>query len=405
MSESAKVRGSPSVRRVERWIFECRSTDGSKYYRLDYRTPDCRRVREPAGRYLTDARNLRAKREVEIAAGTFEHPDDRKHRQAEARRRAAGVPTFEAFAKRFEQEYGSQRRSDYYEMMLRQIRPYFEGKRLDQITPGDLDRYRVHCMDADRVSPSTTRKRLNVLGTLFKHALRWGVLTVNPAADLEKPSEPTHKTRYLSREEFEQLREHAEPWLRPVLTVAVLTGARLKEICGLRWENVDRDAGVLFISEDNKTAKPRGVPMAVTVRKILDEIPGSRFKREGYVFVFASGEPYVSERQRSRISQRTRAAAKAADLPGVTFHTLRHTAGSWLAQAGYSQVKIAKLLGHATTATTDRYMHLSPAHLKDAADTLSNLLDGHVEDTKTEAVPLPPSTGSAIVSPINEMGG
>jgi len=254
------------------------------------------------------------------------------------------------------------------------------------------------------VAPATTRKRLTILGTIFKCARRWGVLDVNPAADLEKPSEPAHRTRYLSREEFERLRDHAEPWLRPILTVAVLTGARLKEVAGLRWEHLDREAGLLFISEDNKTGKPRGVPMSEPVRKILDEIPGGRFKREGFVFISPEGEPYASRRERNRISQRTKATAKAAKLPGVTFHVLRHTSGSWLAQAGYSEVQIAALLGHATTATTKRYMHLSPGHLRCATDALAAVLNGHEEDTKSSETSPDPNPPSVIIPAVSHFG-
>jgi integrase len=116
--------------------------------------------------------------------------------------------------------------------------------------------------------------------------------------------------------------------------------------------------------------------MSVTVRAVLDELPGGRFKRAGFVFLDGEGEPRTALRERNRVSQRTKAAAKAAGLGDVSFHTLRHTAGSWMAQAGQSQVQIAKVLGHATTATTDRYMHLGPAHLRGAVTALEAAMQG-----------------------------
>lgn len=391
---------------VERWIRK-RTRKGETRYSLDFTLEDGRRVREPAGATLTDARNLRAKREAEILAGTFETKRDRKAREKREREAAADAvgPTFTDFVDRFEREYCTQRKSDYYPMMLKAIVGYFGNRPLKSIVPADLDGYRAHCLNVDRVSKSTTRKRLTVLHTMFRHAVRWGVLDVNPAADLAKPGEPEHKTRYLSREEWDRLHAHAEPWLRPILTVAVLTGARLKEVAGLDWSNVDRQAGVLFVSEDNKTGKPRGVPISAGVAGVLDAIPGSRFKRSGPVFVDPEGEPYTSQRQRNRISQRTKAAASAAELERVSFHTLRHTAGSWLAQAGCSEVQIAKLLGHATTATTKRYMHLSPEHLRGAVDRLSAVLDRHIFDTSAESASSPAPAAPAILNPVNSLGG
>ncbi len=126
------------------------------------------------------------------------------------------------------------------------------------------------------------------------------------------------------------------------------------------------------------------MPMVQTVREVLDVL-GGRFRKEGFVFFAPDGEPLGSDRQRNRVTQRTKAAAKAAGIGDVTFHTLRHTAGSWMAQAGHSQVQIAKVLGHATTATTDRYMHLSPAHLREAVEALEATL--HAVDTQVDTTP------------------
>jgi integrase len=346
------------------------------------------------------AERLQAKRSAEIELGTYVNA-----RTAAREALEQAGPTFAEFADRFLQEYAAQRRSEYYGRNLRPsddaegqtcgpIRRHFGERLMREITPGDLDAYRSTCFRVDGVGASTVRKRLIILGTVFKTARRWGVIESNPAADLEKPSEPTHKTRYLSRQEWGSLLDHAEPWLRPILTVAVLTGARLKEVLGLRWENVDRDAGVLFISEDNKTGKPRGIPIAASVRTVLDELPGGRFKRSGFVFLDAEGNDRTAIRERNRVSQRTKAAAEAAELVDVSFHTLRHTAGSWMAQAGQSQVQIAKVLGHATTATTDRYMHLGPAHLRGAV----NALEAAMQGTTAAQPGTQPGTDSANTS-------
>ena len=106
------------------------------------------------------------------------------------------------------------------------------------------------------------------------------------------------------------------------------------------------------------------VPMTKSMRALLDEL-GGRFRKAGHVFV-EDGQDFTSCRERNRVSQRTKAAADAAKLAGVTFHTLRHTAGS--------QVQISKVLGLASTATTDRYMHLAPEHLKGAVDAIEATL-------------------------------
>ncbi len=64
-------------------------------------------------------------------------------------------------------------------------------------------------------------------------------------------------------------------------------------------------------------------------------------------------------------------AAKATGLEGVTPYTLRHTAATWMAQAGVSMWEIAGMLGHATTRMTERvYAKHGPEHMKNATQAL-----------------------------------
>ena len=66
-----------------------------------------------------------------------------------------------------------------------------------------------------------------------------------------------------------------------------------------------------------------------------------------------------------------RSASKRAGLTGVTFHTLRHTCGSWLGQmSGVGALTIRDLLGHSSVTMTDRYMHSDQADLHDAVHKL-----------------------------------
>ena len=242
-----------------------------------------------------------------------------------------------------------------------------------------------------KISPGTVRKDLIILGTMFRMAVRWGVLHASPAVDLQKPAEPRHKTRYLERAEWDELQAGAPAWLRPILTVTIATGMRLKEVLGLRWEDVDRKAGLLYLSEDNKTATPRAIPIGAAVRGVLDQLDNVVDWRTGkhtsrFVFTDDAGAPYTSK-GRNYVGNATKAAMKRAGIEGASFHTLRHTAGSWLAQVGVSEVQIAKLLGHASTRTTARYMHLHPDHLRDAVGRLDSAMLSAVLPSATCADP------------------
>jgi integrase len=80
---------------------------------------------------------------------------------------------------------------------------------------------------------------------------------------------------------------------------------------------------------------------------------------------------YAGE-QVASVKTGTRAAARRANLPGVTPHVLRHTAATWMAIKGVAIAEIARLLGHRDSRTTERiYLKYTPDYLRRAIGALS----------------------------------
>lgn len=390
-----------------------RKMDGIAVFLIDFRDQDGERVRETAGTTRTQARKLLEQRIGEVRAGTYLNP------RKEAKRQAAAVgPLFAEFVNTFKTEYGNLRRSRYYRQRLQPARTHFEGRRLKEITREDVDLYaaarsreRIGKKRQRPISPSKIRKDLIALGTLFKMARRWGVIVVSPVQDVTKPREPQHRTRWLTEEEWRALAAAAPPWLRPMLTVAVMTGARLKEVVGSRWEDVDRKAGLLYVTEDNKTATPRALPISDPVTTVLDERGKAVDLRTGkplsaWVFADGAGKPYTSEQARDRVSKAAKAAMKAAGIHGATFKTLRHTAASWAVQDGWSLKQTGDLLGHKTPSMTQRYAHLQPGHLRGVTDSLAARalrVDTPV-DTGTPGAQAAQSAGRDNLAAVSQLG-
>ena len=345
-----------------------RKRDGIRTYYIDFRDQQGRRVRELAGTTRKQARDLLTRRLGEVRADTYVNPRDVDRERG---------PTFEEFAKRFLEEHPGRRRSDHYPTMVKRIVPYFEGRPIREITRSDLDRFRIRLMTekVERLgrplSATSVVKLLRTLHRIFKMAVRWGVIDVNPATDLEKPSIPRPKTRFLTYEEFEALEAAAPDELRPMLRMAVATGMRLKEVVGLRWSDVDRNAGVLHVSEDSKTGR-RIIPLSETVQGVLDGLV--RHLRSPMVFVDDEGKDYTSERRRNRITVATSKAMRTAGIENASFHTLRHTAAAWMVQDGVSLYEVQHVLGHSTPVMTQRYAHLQPDHLRRAVGAVDKKL-------------------------------
>jgi integrase len=175
-----------------------------------------------------------------------------------------------------------------------------------------------------------------------------------------------------------------------MLRLAVTTGMRLSEIALLRWEDLDFRAGMLHVPEETKTGT-RVLPMSKEAPAVLHE-QRERRKAVGresgelspFVFVHDNGATYGTEYERRRISEVTRASARAAGLgAGVGFHTLRHTAASWMVSRGVSLYDVQKVLGHSTPTLTQRYAHLAPATLRRATDALDAVLSEKSDHSMT----------------------
>ena len=289
-----------------------RKRDGVRTFYIDFRDHRGRRVREVAGTTRMQARGLLAKRLGEVRAGSYVHPQDR----------VEGLgPTFEEFAERFMKDYGSLRRSDHYQDRLKHIRARFGKGRMREISRADLDGFVAKRMRM--VSPSTVCKDMAVLGTFFKKAVEWGVIEASPVVGLKKPPESRPRTRYLTVEEWRRLEAASPPWLRPIVTLAVATGLRLKEVTKLRWEDVDRQTQIIHVAMDTKTGT-RAVPMNRTAAKVVDGMV--RHLRNPYVFVDQEGQHHDTESRRNRITRWTSTVLRSAGIDGASFHTLRHHA-------------------------------------------------------------------------------
>jgi len=211
--------------------------------------------------------------------------------------------------------------------------------------------------------PGTIRKHLSII----RAALRWGARKniCPPVPDIWLPQAPPPKDRRLTREEAENLRRSCVmPHVRLFVEVALGTGGRSGAILSLRWGMVDLgQRRIRFCGSEKQKSRAQAVPINETLHQALTEA------KEGamtdYVIEWA-GQPVKS------IKRGFREAVKRAGLGAdVTPHVLRHTAASWMAEAGVPMSEIAAVLGHRDSRTTERiYAKMSPEYLQKAVRAL-----------------------------------
>ncbi len=217
-----------------------------------------------------------------------------------------------------------------------------------------------------RISEATANRYLAALSAACAVAKReWGWMETNPCRSVKRRGESRGRTRFLSDEERQRLAKAigGRGRLRPLVILAMTTGARLGELMALRWGDLDFESRQATL-RDTKNGDIRTVPLVEVAIKALLEHRKVRVLGDDRVFVGPGGACYMPRRAWN-------AARAESGLTDFRFHDLRHTAASYLAMSGASLNEIASILGHRTLAMVQRYAHLTKAHQVEVADRMA----------------------------------
>jgi integrase len=154
----------------------------------------------------------------------------------------------------------------------------------------------------------------------------------------------------------------------PVFRTLLLTGSRLGEILALTWDAVDFERGRVSIFQP-KTGRAKVLPLSGELRELFE----GQTRGVGKALIFTRPSGGAWEARRLQRIFRLALALSGVKREGLSIHSLRHSAASWLTVSGVSERMVADTLGHASTAMTRRYSHLAPEHLQGALDMLGRL--------------------------------
>jgi len=250
---------------------------------------------------------------------------------------------------------------------LKHLTSYFKDKKLSEISPKDIDDYKLFRLKD--VKPSSLNRELACLSHLTNYAKRQRkFFGDNPVSISKLMPENNLKERILTKEEEQRLLDISPTPLKNIIFTALSTGMRKNEILTLKWDNVDLENNIITIDHTNtKSKKTRRVPINSTLRQLLIE---SKLKSAGhdYVFLSSKGDRYKRHDSLKQIFSR---ACKLANISGLRFHDLRHTSATRMIENGANIVAVSRILGHADLKTTMRYAHPEDS-LKEAVEKLVN---------------------------------
>ena len=248
--------------------------------------------------------------------------------------------------------------------------------------------------------PSTANRLRAIVSSMYSWAMRTKLIRKieNPATNLSRYRDKKRE-RFLTTDEIGRLAsaiQEAEtvgiPWAentkrarskhapRPenrtvkmersvaaAFRLLLLTGARLREILHLRWEEVDLERGLLLLPE-TKTGR-KTIVLNAPALAILSNLP-----RRGVYVVASDSVGTKNERPRADLKRPWTMLVRHAGLGKLRIHDLRHSFASFGAGGGMGLPIIGKLLGHTQPATTQRYAHLDADPLRNASNAIGNTI-------------------------------
>jgi integrase len=213
------------------------------------------------------------------------------------------------------------------------------------------------------VSPGTVNRETDLLRAVVNLAQRrWGVEVGSVDWRAHRLREPAPRDRYLTPDEADRLLIESAPHLKGPILFALYTGARLGNIVGLDWSQIDMKGRTVRFRQKSKLpgGKPHTVPLAEPLWLCLANL-GPRDK--GPVWLYR-GRPLKD------FNDAFRSACRRARIEGFTFHGLRHTAATWMRRQRIPLELVKEILGHADIRTTMRYAHQDTGERIEAVEAL-----------------------------------
>ncbi len=240
-------------------------------------------------------------------------------------------------------------------------------KYLNDIKIYDLEKLQSE-MIAKGYTKSYINKTFSVIKHMFTKALDWEMIDEIVLQKLRRVKNLPGMNkilRYLDAEEINLLISNCPPHLKPIVLAALNTGMRKSEILHLTWDRVDLKNRLILLDR-TKNGERREIPMNNLMVKLFSSLP--RHLRVPYVFWnHDKQKPYTN------ITEGFQSALKKSGIKNFRFHDLRHTFASILIMSDVDISSVSELLGHTSIKMTQRYAHLSPAHLRKAVDIFENV--------------------------------
>lgn len=251
---------------------------------------------------------------------------------------------------------------------------------LRNLTPTHIERFLNRRLDSG-VAPKTAIVDIKTISVALRRAENYGLITKNPTPAVKLPKAVSSERGVFSPEDVQKLLVAAPSmdW-QTLIYLGFYVGARLGDCLAMTWENVDTD-NALLVYVQRKTGKRVVVPLHFNLLRHLLHVAESH--QQGFLCPTLAnktpgGKHGLSESfkrivKRAEIDLQTVQGKGTRKFSRRTFHSLRHSFSSALANAGISEEVRMRLTGHSSRDIHAQYTHLNVEPLKAAITSLPRI--------------------------------
>ena len=248
------------------------------------------------------------------------------------------------------------------------------------------------------LSNRTILSHYRFLSDLFNTAVKWGIISSNPAQRVDAPKQEHKEAKYLDEEQAKELLrliQNAPTQYRMMIIMLLFTGMRIGELCGLEWKDIDFQKEMICIRRSSQYLPGKGI--FTKEPKNTSSIRTNKFSHSLFVELKSYKAWQAKERMKlgdqwidcDRLFTQWNGAPiypyslgqwlndfiKTTDLPHISVHSLRHTNATLMISSGTDIRTVSSRLGHSQTSTTmNIYAHAIRSKDEMAADAMEVVL-------------------------------
>jgi integrase len=282
-------------------------------------------------------------------------------------------------------EIKSKRTHERYKGVIDEFLKFLGNKakrNLTLLTQKDIHGFRLG-LKKDGLSNTSCNQSIKILSTSLNAALRQGIIPMNPAAAIESlPKEESVRQPFTPSQIKATLKVASSDW-RIAILFGFYTGARLSDIANMTWDFVDFDNGTIsFVAR--KTNKQTTIPLHAQLKEALLDSAGQDDPNAPIMptlFGKSTGGAHGLSKSFASIMEKAKidpqpiknGVGKARTKNRLSFHSLRHSFNSILANKDVSGEIRQKLTGHTSDAMNQKYTHLELERLREAVSVIPKL--------------------------------